>query len=123
MTRVSDLIGAELDYWVARADGIHAEQLEIRDVPRTEWKICVHTEPPIPGWMSKPPYVLSYSTVWAQGGPLIDKYLIEIERPKKGENIGKWSAWIGFTQACGYGETALIAAMRALVASVYGEVW
>lgn len=121
MTAVATITGVELDYWVARAEGIPAEQLEIRDVPRTDLKICVYTAPPISGWMSKPQRSLAYSTVWAQGGPLIDKYLIEIERPRKGEHVGQWSAWMDGDNACGYGETALIATMRALVASVYGD--
>lgn len=130
MTRVSDLIGAELDYWVARADGIPAEQLEIRDVPRTDWKICVHTEPPIRGWMSKPPCVLSYSTVWAQGGPLIEKHRIWLQSVDAG---GTWmgdhqpkAGWLARVVGAAVNERdaqPLIAAMRALVVSVYGEVW
>lgn len=128
MTRVADLTGAELNYWVARADGIPAEQLEIRDVPRTDWKICVHTAPPIPGWMSKPQRVLSYSADWSQGGQLIDKYRIWLhpvdaggtwmgcKQPKAG-----WVAHVIGQSVNERDEQPLIAAMRALVASVYGD--
>jgi len=114
MTRVADLTGAELNYWVARANGIAAQDLEIRDVPRTDWKICVYTAPPIHGWMYKPQRVVAYSTDWDQGGPLIEKHRIMIF-----PEMGRWSSTLNGIPCVG--DTALIAAMRALVASIYGD--
>ena len=128
MTSVADLTGAELEYWVARAEGIDAEQLEIREVPRTDLKICVYTEPPILGWMSKPQRSLAYSTVWAQGGPLIEKHRIWLQPVDAG---GTWmgdhqpkAGWLARVVGAAVNERdaqPLIAAMRALVASVYGD--
>lgn len=56
------------------------------------------------------------SSNWAQGGPLIDKY-----RPEFTEvSADELRAGIGFGDSYS-GPTHLIAAMRALVASSYGE--
>lgn len=68
-TKTTELTGAQLDYWVARAEGIPAEQLTIRQVPRTDWLICVRKRAE-----HDASRVLPYSTDWAQGGPLIEKY-------------------------------------------------
>lgn len=106
MTAVATLAGAELALWVARAQKLEAS------IGNDGLCYLVPYGPMAPAYAPHED--------WAQGGLLIDKYLIEVERPRKGEHVGQWSAWMDGDNACGYGETALIAAMRALVASVYG---
>lgn len=41
MIRVADLIGAQLDYWTARAQRVPREFLDVRQVQRTDVLICV----------------------------------------------------------------------------------
>lgn len=103
--RVADLEGAALDYWVARAMGDRAKFSR-------DGSFAIHA-----GARFEP------STNWKHGGPIIER-----ERPtlEPGLHYGggnTWKAWIrnesGFH--CAYGQTALIAAMRAYVASKFGE--
>jgi hypothetical protein len=60
---------------------------------------------------------IEYSTDWAQGGPIIDREFIGLQRWNA---EFEWAADIGgdFDQ---YGETPLIAAMRCYVASKLGD--
>ncbi len=103
-TKVSELTRSQLDYWVARAEGADHERA-LRE--------AANYRP---------------SENWAQGGPIIERNLIEIAILS-----GEWAAcvnagfplhnchWIdddGFEQR---GPTQLIAAMRAFVASKFGE--
>lgn len=119
--KTAELTGADLDYWVARAEGIPAEQLEIRGVPRTDQRICVHKAPPIDGWMGNPLQVLAYSTNWLQGGPLIEKHQLTVLRD------GGWHAGKSFMhEFCagdgdGEGGTPLIAICRAVVRAAFGD--
>ncbi|MDP9528520.1 phage protein NinX family protein [Pseudomonas protegens] len=59
----------------------------------------------------------SPSTDWAQGGPLIDKFEVEILRAGSAIHAKRY----GMTNSAGDGETTLIAACRAIVASVHGD--
>jgi len=93
--KVSELTGAQLDYWTARAEGIPAELLEIRIVPRTDWLHVVRTVPvsPLgyPGLRQVAAEVMRYSTDWAQGGPLIEKHIDTVLSCGRGD----WSAGVG----------------------------
>lgn len=108
--KVSELEGAELDYWVAKAEGFFLLGVG-------KCTLIGNDE-------------FSPSKNWSQGGPIIEREQITIYSP----NIGDvpdvpWSANIlgdltdkGIVgQAEGYGPTPLIAAMRAFVASKFGE--
>lgn len=102
--KTSELTGAELDAWVARAEGYKARTDDECDwwdaddggfVRQKEW------EP---------------STDWAQGGPIIERERININE-RDGDcwgafYSGKWTK---------FGPTPLIAAMRTFVASKYGD--
>lgn len=115
MIRVSELSGAWLDYWVARAEGWEAGRLEIRPVPRTNDLICVLLR--LNGSIEATPF----STQWRLAGPIIER-----ERP---ELVPTWPDGGWYVRSrhrpCDgdqfYGETAMVAAMRAFVASKFGE--
>jgi hypothetical protein len=110
--KVSDLEGALLDYWVAKAAGLHP----IPNEPRGFF-YWIDDGAACSGWWSP-------STIWSQGGPLIEREQITII-----DCAIKWVAmvrqtwgwdgpWSKFEAA---GPTPLVAAMRAYVASKYGE--
>ena len=97
----SELIGSALDWAVAKCEG---------------WGVSV--EEFLRSQMANSKF--SYSTVWAKGGPIIERE--EIGFAKYGPN-GTWKAVIGETPRgipC-YGPTPLIAAMRCYVASKLGD--
>lgn len=112
--KVSELTGAQLDLWVARADGrvlpfIHRdgrcwENLESQ--MREDGTFTPHAA------------IFEPSSDWRAGGPIIERERIELR------SFGE--TWVGnllrphgvFSCAS---RTALVAAMRAFVASKYGE--
>ena len=96
--KVSELEGAELDFWVAKAEGY---------APKIEGKTCfLMCE--AGGSIHAP------STNWSQGGPIIEREKL---------SISYWSPTSYGPWQCHemYGATPLIAAMRAYVASKFGE--
>jgi hypothetical protein len=113
MAKVSELAGAELDYWVAKALGHNV--IMFAGAPKVmDWQkqgSLIRGNPFMP------------STHWAQGGPLIEEHKISIERcgnPATGDTRA-YAYMIGTELEGQYGETALEAAMRALVASHFGD--
>lgn len=104
MKKVSELEGAELDYWVARAEGYSDEQITCRQ--------------------REQPWTLRYLD-WALGGPIIERERIELQC---GDAIGDGHTWFAHpaaivdpNQPSQVGPTPLIAAMRCYVASKFGE--
>ncbi|MBU9386624.1 phage protein NinX family protein [Burkholderia multivorans] len=123
--KVSELTGAQLDYWVARAEG----------------KVSDYTE-----WLRGYASFWRPSNTWSVAGPIIERerinivdraaYLASQGRPKEAGE-GKFAALIGSPEqlvqsyfseytglefeACQLGPTPLVAAMRAYVASKFGE--
>ncbi len=92
--KTSELTGAALDWAVARCEGLRFE----------EWET----------WGN-------YSTDWAQGGPIIEREGISVDRIG-----GAWTADIadsvgGYIEHTESGTTPLIAAMRCYVASKRGD--
>jgi len=109
--KVGDLSGAALDWAVAQVEKVqttyrYGREL-VADHDRSGIKLILSIRP-----------IYSPSTDWSQGGPLIDKYFIEFE----------WITDLSLRAelpACGsfgHGRTHLIAACRAIVASVLGPV-
>lgn len=99
--KVAELEGAELDYWVAKAAGIHAETRFIQ---------------------LSYGYDFSPSTDWRVGGPIIAREGIAIaqfgsEYKAACVNGDGYFASVDFRHS---GPTPLIAAMRAYVASKFG---
>ena len=110
--KTNELTGAALDWAVAIYEGFtdydHATETMLP--PRKEY-----------GRVNMDEY--SYSTDWAQGGPIIEREGINLDNYAKNP---KWSAWTpapdresGEAQA--YGPTPLIAAMRCYVVSKLGD--
>ena len=100
--KTSELIGAALDWAVAKCEGHDVED---------------------PTWWPDFGDESCYSTNWEQGGPIIEREGINLDNYAKNP---KWSAWTpapdresGEAQA--YGPTPLIAAMRCYVASKLGD--
>lgn len=109
--KTAELIGEDLDYWVAKAEGI--AEVEI---------IGGRCEAVLPGedgeeyWTEYRP-----SLSWATAGPIIEREGIGLKSPSC---IGDWGVWAAWERGAVDGETGptpLVAAMRAYVASKYGE--
>jgi hypothetical protein len=111
MIKTSELTGALLDYWTARAEGIPAEQLSIRRVPRTDNLIVVREWPGVCSAL-----VLPFSTQWHVGGPLIEKHHLNISET----DPPGWRAWSNDLDA-EYGDTPLQAVCRAVVRAAFGD--
>lgn len=93
--KTSELTGALLDYWVARAEGAApSADSQLKFMP---------------------------STAWGQGGPIIEREKIMVAW-----NASVWIAGVtDFVERpeghLSKGPTALIAAMRAFVTSIFGD--
>lgn len=112
--KTADLSGALLDYWCARAEGIPAADLEIRQVPRTDNRICVRILRGREGVLGVALEVLAYSTNWAQGGPLLGRSIVQMVHGTTG-----WHACT--LKGRGTGDTELQAVCRAVVHQAYGD--
>lgn len=122
MTRaVSELTGAELALWVARATGLVAEVRSYEMADGRHYYCNVRT-------LTRN-YPFSPHEDWAQGGPIIVFHEIAVapiqgrESAAQQWELRRWNARMmkGGRDGLGMeGATALVAAMRALVASVYG---
>lgn len=121
--KTSELTGAHLDYWTARAEGIPAEQLTIRRVQRSTDTHCVRLR--AAPWQSKAlreAVAVRYSTDWAQGGPLIEKHGLDVVR----EDDGEWFAQKVYDfetdeHPCACGSSPLQAICRAVVRAAFGD--
>ena len=109
MRKVSELEGAELDYWVARAEGEPA----IFEHDTCKYHYDDRNGTWEPGWFP--------SANWSQGGPIIERENIG-SMPPYGLRDG-WNAAIDAGNAVFSmdGPTLLIAAMRCYVASKFGD--
>lgn len=121
--RTADLTGALLDYWVARAEGIPADQLEIREAqrfdPRTPGPFLVrklgHRDP---FTRTVAELAIPYSSNWNLCGPLIEKYLLDVLC----QSSRCWSASTpDSVQIEIDGTTVQIAICRAVVRHAFGD--
>lgn len=112
---VKDLIGTELDYHVAKAIGMdHPPYLREMSVGCCMVEDMREDEDgPIRYWKAFQP-----STEWAVGGPLIHEYGLRLVAIS--DDVWESEYYDGDNYIDVHGETPLIAAMRALVASVFG---
>lgn len=110
--RTAELTGALLDYWVSKAEGATIDGNTVR-IGAT-----VHFG------MQEPP---SFCTNWNMSGPIIERERI-VTFPG---GVYQWAAFIQQNPHCSYvdttvfdeitGPTPLVAAMRAYVASKFGD--
>lgn len=125
MTRVADLTGAELAFWVARALGCtitHASGFG----GSTQ---VIELGPKLLGYIDGDfsPQFAPHED-WAQGGPIIERERIDIDQnpartlPVRCHAIMDNADHTALNRRVdAWGPTPLIAAMRALVASKFGE--
>lgn len=117
-TQTQDLIGAALDWAVAKCEGhkpVFTRHWVTPSHPEDPRRVCV----PAPSWVQP----FEPSTNWAQGGPIIERENISVGyQGHLGVPID--SLWYATNRgdACGFGQTPLIAAMRCFVASKLGPV-
>ncbi|MCP1765030.1 phage protein NinX family protein [Bradyrhizobium japonicum] len=106
--RTSELTGALLDYWVARAEDYQAEvrKYEMAD----GWHHYCNVKERTRNQVFMP------SKSWDQGGRIIDREGISL---KCGEDRS-WYAYSEFFDATAAGGSALEAAMRAIVKNKFG---
>ena len=118
--KISELEGSELDYWVAKAEGLEPKILLHGDL-----KVCHivgEQDEEVTRWDWYCP-----SSHWNKGGPIMDKEKIGTEHCPQVDPDHPWIGWIGSSddfpadQKFYPSDTSLIAAMRARVASKYGE--
>lgn len=104
--RTKDLTGAALDWAVATAEGLTIDNL-------MGGAVWVWTKDALTG-EDEHVSIFGPSTAWVQGGPIIEREVIELVH-----SGGKWVAlidsWID------RGDTPLVAAMRCFVASKLGD--
>jgi len=106
--KVSELIGGELDYWVAKALGNAAQ---LKNSAYDEGAYCMmHDKEDGKFWIFQP------SEDWSDGGPIIEQERIDV-RPCRND----WVAYYGKECGCVYAATPLVAAMQAFVAAKFGE--
>lgn len=138
MAKVQDLTGALLALWVARHDprceGLRWDRVEdywigfgtIGSSPEFPCLIITDAKPIDRVLLSTKHHATIYAPHedWAQGGPIISANAIAfVGEPGGVEENGQWCAYFsdGPDAWEGRGETHLIAAMRARVASKYGD--
>jgi len=112
--KVQDLSGPRLDYWVARAMGRDAVLSKYCDRPEL---------PSSATCFRRNGAIFSPSKTWAQGGPIIARNLISISYDDQGgREKGMWNAYVHDCDLmCQDFDSALVAGMRAFVASVFGD--
>jgi hypothetical protein len=113
--KVSELEGAVLDYWVAKANGADGQIIKSYSPCNLDYFQLASGTPFRP------------STHWAHAGPMIERERI-VAFP---DGAGGWAAFVQKNPTCSYvdttaydemrGPTLLIAAMRAYVASKFGD--
>ena len=110
-----DLSGAALDWAVAKAEGVSV----VTDPNSPSCRQMVEDADSINGW-----YCYSPSTDWSQGGPLILSRGVSLHciAPLNAWEADCWDDSVVQSRYCqSEAETPLIAACRAIVASVLGD--
>jgi hypothetical protein len=121
--KTADLTGAELDYWVAKAEGLPCvleSYMTLPPRPIACWLLRENGRPCFADGPYEP------STKWKVGGPIIEHGRIAIEL-WEGEGERAWAARPEYCDEYAidegriWGKTPLIAAMRVFVAATFGD--
>lgn len=124
--KTSELTGALLDYWVARAEGLEVTALpkDQRYSPPARHMVRLKSGDPERcefAWHGVGyRFIPNYSDDWAQGGPIIERERIGT-RWLGNDGDNRWVAYGSDGQADAFGPTPLVAVMRAYVASRFGD--
>ncbi|MYM92554.1 phage protein NinX family protein [Duganella vulcania] len=124
--QVAEIAGPLLDLLVARIDRVDAV-LSDAYASGSRSAITFYGRSEEDGFLDGRTYCPSEH--WGDGGPLIDKYHIDLDQNKARAEQVRCRALVDkvrrpgelFERSVGFGPTPLKAAMRALVASVYGD--
>ena len=111
--KTSELTGALLDYWVARAEGHAAENLSMPLLKSGEVGCVAHVQD---DWFGECIQRLPYSTDWALCGPLIEKYGVGSDKREQG-----WLAVLDADYMGCFGTTPQQAICRAVVRAAFGD--
>lgn len=116
--KTSELTGAALDYAVAKAQGfdVYKDEMLNGHIMHGFW-VSGYYPGDLNSWMQLEHF--TPSTSWMKGGPIIEQEGINLSSYYKLQT-GEWQAWGEFGPS-NFGTTALIAAMRCLVASRFGD--
>tara|TARA_R110000868_G_C10486024_1_gene729735 strand:+ start:180 stop:503 length:324 start_codon:yes stop_codon:yes gene_type:complete len=82
-----------------------------------DWAVGTAMKLPPPYWADGK--CASFSTDWAQGGPIIERECIDLQY--QGGETDIWAADMCGNESSVYGNTPLIATMRCFVASKMGD--
>lgn len=112
--KTAELTGDQLDYWVAKALGSWDSEHEFRVT------LAGHPVLIVPAIsIDDNAEAFTPSTLWAHGGPVIERARVSVQTwPDHWAALYYGNSWA--VQGIGQGPTALIAAMRAIVAGSYG---
>jgi hypothetical protein len=126
--KVAELTCAELDYWVAKAEGMPlvSELSEIGMAAAGMAPPCIFLKDGVYGIASADKSgKWEPSTNWSQGGPVIEREGVDLEHHKESVLGKEETWWEAYYRAdvcqCFTADTPLIAAMRAYVASKFGD--
>ena len=117
--KVAEATELQLDWLVAKCEDLklHRNALLDGQVKEGWWVSGYYMDPN--NWI--PLSLLNFSTDWAQGGPIIDRELIDLLHVRQNDLSIAWDATFGNDEVVESGPTALIAAMRCYVASKLGD--
>jgi len=119
--KTSELTDAALDWAVARAKGIPAEELYIQNwgsVGKSIYRRNRDEDGKLDGTYTTGPDML-FSRKWEAGGPIVERELDMLVK----QDSGQWLASVPNPKVAWYlGPTLLIATMRCYVASKLGDV-
>jgi len=114
--RVSNLVGEALGWAVGKAEGLDL-QLAPPGYNGVPWRVFALYRAAVTERTER----FNPSEDWALGGPLVEKRMVSLHCPQSTDDI--WAGWVITDKGefCQAGDSALIAACRAIVAAKLGD--
>lgn len=120
--KTAELEGVALDWAVARAKGIPAEELKLpRWKGESLFRYLRDEDGQLDGRFMTGPDLL-FSSKWESGGPIIDRERIDLISDPNGTAGWMGRNYVDGVEVCAYGPSALVAAMRCYVACKLGAL-